>query len=49
MTDKQLEAKFADLANGIIATPMIRRLLDTCWNVESLPSAAEIAKMSVSA
>ena len=48
MTDQQLETKFSDLADGIIAAPMIRRVMDACWNVESLPSAAEIAKMSVS-
>ena len=48
MTDQQLETKFADLAEGIIPAPMIRRVMDACWNVESLPNAAEIAKMSVS-
>jgi 2-methylcitrate dehydratase PrpD len=49
MTDQQLETKFSDLADCIISVPMIRRVMDACWNVESLPSAAEIAKMSVSA
>ena len=49
MTDQQLETKFTDLADGIIPAPMIRRVMDACWNVESLPNAAEIAKMSVSA
>jgi 2-methylcitrate dehydratase PrpD len=49
MTDHQLETKFTDLADGVIAAPMIRRVMDACWNVESLPNAAEIAKMSVSA
>jgi 2-methylcitrate dehydratase PrpD len=49
MTDKQLEVKFSDLADGIIPAPAIRRVMDACWNVESLPNAAEIAKMSVSA
>jgi 2-methylcitrate dehydratase PrpD len=49
MTDKQLEAKFADLADGIISAPMIRKVMDACWNVESLPNAAEIAKMSLQA
>jgi 2-methylcitrate dehydratase PrpD len=49
MTDKQLETKFSDLADGIIPAAMIRRVMDACWNVESLPSAADIAKMSVSA
>jgi 2-methylcitrate dehydratase PrpD len=49
MTDEQLETKFSGLAEGIIPAPMIRRVMDACWNVESLSSAAEIAKMSVSA
>jgi 2-methylcitrate dehydratase PrpD len=49
MTDKQLETKFADLADGIIPAATIRRVMDACWNVENQPSAAEIAKMSVSA
>src|SRR6201995_74776 len=49
MTDQQLETKFSDLAEGIIPQPMIRRVMDACWNVESLPNAAEIAKMSVAA
>jgi 2-methylcitrate dehydratase PrpD len=48
MTDKQLEVKFSDLADGIIPAPAIRQVMDACWNVESLPNAAEIAKMSVS-
>jgi 2-methylcitrate dehydratase PrpD len=47
MTDKQLETKFSDLADGIIPAATIRRVLDACWGVENLPSAAEIAKMSV--
>jgi len=48
MTDKQLETKFTDLADGIIPAASIRRVMDACWNVETLPNAAEIAKMSVS-
>jgi 2-methylcitrate dehydratase PrpD len=48
MTDKELETKFTDLADGIIAPDAIRRVMDACWNVEALPNAAEIAKMSVS-
>jgi 2-methylcitrate dehydratase PrpD len=47
MTDKQLEAKFADLAEGVISPAAIRRVIDACWNVESLPSAAEIVRLSV--
>ncbi len=48
MTDKQLEDKFADLADGIILALSIERVMDACWNVESLTDAAEIARMSVS-
>jgi 2-methylcitrate dehydratase PrpD len=49
MTDQQLGTKFSDLAEGILPAPMIRRVMDACWNIEALPSAAEIAKMSISA
>lgn len=46
MTDRQLEAKFEDLADGILPSSTIRQVMDLCWSVESLPSAAEIARMS---
>ncbi len=49
MTDKQLEAKFADLADGILPPSAIERVMQACWSVESLPSADEIARISVSA
>jgi 2-methylcitrate dehydratase PrpD len=48
MTDRQLETKFADLADGIIPAPAIRQVMDACWHIETLASAAEIARMSVS-
>lgn len=48
MTDQQLEAKFSDLADGIVPAASIRRIMDACWNVEGLSSAADIAKMSAS-
>jgi hypothetical protein len=47
-TDKQLELKFADLADGVIPASGVRRIIDACWKVESLTDAAEIARMSVS-
>src|SRR5271170_375893 len=49
MTDKQLEAKFADLADGIISPSAIQRVIEACWSVETLTSAGEIARISVSA
>ena len=35
MTDQQLEAKFADLAEGILPQSEIRRVMEACWNVET--------------
>src|SRR5271165_3941510 len=49
MTDKQLETTFADLADGILTLSVIKRVIEACWSIESLPSAGEIAKISVSA
>ncbi|WP_027805122.1 MmgE/PrpD family protein [Paraburkholderia caledonica] len=43
MADKQLENKFVDLAEGILSPPQTRGLLDTCWNVEQLANAGDIA------
>jgi 2-methylcitrate dehydratase PrpD len=47
MSDQQLEIKFADLAAGILPREQIQALMQTCWQVESLPSAAAIAKAAV--
>src|SRR6266568_729973 len=44
MSNKALEAKFADLAEGILPPAQTRRLMDLCWNVEKLPTAADIAR-----
>lgn len=43
MSDQALEAKFADLADGVIPAAQARRLMDLCWGVEQLSSASEIA------
>ncbi|GJH16870.1 MmgE/PrpD family protein [Caballeronia novacaledonica] len=43
MTDQQLETKFSDLADGILTQQQTRALIDTCWHVEQLDSASEIA------
>ncbi|WP_443098509.1 MmgE/PrpD family protein [Undibacterium terreum] len=49
MTDKQLEAKFIDLADGILPAAQTRAVMDACWQVAQLPSAASIAKAAVKA
>lgn len=49
MTDQQLEAKFLDLAKGILPEQQARRLVATCRDVEQLDSAADIAKAATAA
>jgi 2-methylcitrate dehydratase PrpD len=44
MTDAMLEAKFLDLADGILPQAKARRLMDLCWKVETVANAADIAK-----
>jgi 2-methylcitrate dehydratase PrpD len=44
MTDAQLEAKFADLAAGILPDDRVRRLMTLCRNAEHLDDAGDIAR-----
>ena len=46
MTDQMLEAKFADLAKGILPDARIRRVMDLCWNLDGLADVAEIAQLA---
>ena len=43
MSDADLEAKFLGLADGVLPEAQARALIERCWNVETLASAAEIA------
>jgi len=43
MSDKDLETKFAGLANGILSETNQRKLMDLCWTVEKLPKASAVA------
>lgn len=47
MSDAQLERKFTDLIDGILPTQAGAELLQTCWHVEQLPSAAALARAAV--
>jgi 2-methylcitrate dehydratase PrpD len=47
MTDKQLEAKFTSLADGILPAAQTRALMDACWSIEQSPSTASIIKAAV--
>jgi 2-methylcitrate dehydratase PrpD len=44
MTDAALEAKFTDLADGVLPAARARRLMALCWKVETLNTSADIAK-----
>ena len=44
MSDAALETKFADLAQGVIPAAQAQKVMDLCWGVEKLASAAEVAK-----
>src|SRR5439155_16170218 len=44
MSDKDLEAKFMGLANGVLSADRQRKLMDLCWGVESLPRSSTIAE-----
>jgi len=47
LSDSALEAKFIDLADGVLSRQRARHLLDACWNIENLPSAAALAEAAV--
>jgi hypothetical protein len=43
MSDKDLEAKFSGLADGILPRDQVRKIMDNCWGIEALPYAATVA------
>lgn len=43
LSDADLEAKFMGLVDGVLPDAQARRLMDLCWKVEALPSAATLA------
>ena len=47
MSDADLEAKFLDLAKGVLPDAQARALMDLCWKVEGLPNAAALATAAV--
>jgi 2-methylcitrate dehydratase PrpD len=49
MTDHDLETKFTDLAEGILTSEQIRKLISLCWSVEKLSNAGDLAKAAVPA
>jgi 2-methylcitrate dehydratase PrpD len=47
MTNHDLETKFTDLAEGILPSDQIRKLISLCWSVEKLSDAGDLAKAAV--
>jgi 2-methylcitrate dehydratase PrpD len=43
LSDNALDAKFTDLATGILPPAQTRKLIGMCWQLESLPDAGAIA------
>lgn len=43
MSDADLEGKFQGLADGVLPADRVRRLMDLCWRIDTLSSAAEVA------
>jgi len=46
MSDAALEAKTRDLVQGILPEAQSRRLIESCWKVEALPRAGELATIA---
>ncbi|MFM9940972.1 MAG: MmgE/PrpD family protein [Hyphomicrobiaceae bacterium] len=46
MTDRELEAKFMGLAEGISPKERIARLIADCWQCETLPRGATLAELA---
>jgi 2-methylcitrate dehydratase PrpD len=47
MTNEDLEAKFAGLADGVLPPAQARRVMDLCWNIDTLPAAGGLAAAAV--
>ncbi|MEO8679179.1 MAG: MmgE/PrpD family protein, partial [Vicinamibacterales bacterium] len=43
MSDRDLEAKFMGLADGVLPAAQARSLMDLCWTIDSLPAAGAVA------
>ena len=44
MSDKALEAKFFDLADGVLPARQARELVEKCWAIETASDAGSLAR-----
>lgn len=47
MADGQLEAKFADLAAGVLPDAQAKRVMQMCWSLPDLKNAGDVARAGV--
>ncbi|MDP4023800.1 MmgE/PrpD family protein [Methylobacterium sp. NEAU 140] len=47
MSDRQLEAKFLDLADGVLPQAQAKRVMGLCWSLPDLASAGDVARAGV--
>lgn len=47
MSDKDLEDKFMEMATKRLSGDHIKKILDTCWNLEKLDDAGKLAQLMV--
>jgi 2-methylcitrate dehydratase PrpD len=44
MSDAALDAKFLELAEGVLPAPQARKVIELCRGIETLPAAGDIAR-----
>ena len=49
MTDRQLEDKFRDQAEGVLPIAQVEALIGLCWKIDDLPDVNELIKAAVQA
>ena len=47
MSDQDLEDKFMEMATKRLSGDHIKKILDTCWNLEKLDDAGKLAQLMV--
>lgn len=45
MTDQMLTDKVTDLMDGVLPAARIKEVIQTCWDIEKLPRAAQLARL----
>jgi hypothetical protein len=49
MSDAALEAKFRGLTDGVLSNDETDRLIERCWNIETMGDVGDLARAAVPA